>query len=335
MLIIRLSALGDVAMTIPAIYSLAMRYPTLKITVVTRPFFARLFINRPQNVEVIGIDFKGEYKGIRGMLRLLRRLRGLKPDYVADLHNVMRSWIIDNYFRLNGVKVEMVDKLRSSRKELFKTGMQQPSFIDRYATVFSRLGYPIDLTFDGLYADRKANIPIEIRHPAIGIAPFARYFNKTYPPAQMRKVISGLAASGYNIYLFGGRGSEAEEMQKWAGENPNCESLAGRYPLEDELAIMSGMDIMISMDSANQHMAALSGTPVLSIWGSTTPACGFMAYRQKRDHALCLDLPCQPCSVGGSPVCPKNYFDCMKTLSPESVIEKVKEFVPLKGTAHS
>lgn len=115
MLIIRLSALGDVAMTIPAIYSLAVRYPDLKIDVVTRPFFARLFLNAPSNVNVIGVDFKKDYKGFRGTLRLLRQLSALKPDYVADLHNVLRSWIIDNWFRLHGKKVVMVDKLRDKR----------------------------------------------------------------------------------------------------------------------------------------------------------------------------------------------------------------------------
>ncbi len=112
MLIIRFSALGDVAMTVPAIYSLATRYPDLNIDVVTRPFFARLFINAPDNVNVIGVDFNKDYKGVGGTLRLLRRLGKLRPDYVADLHNVLRSWIIDRYFRLRGVKVVMVDKMR-------------------------------------------------------------------------------------------------------------------------------------------------------------------------------------------------------------------------------
>ena len=121
MLIIRFSALGDVAMTVPAIYSLATRYPDLNIDVVTRPFFARLFINAPDNVNVIGVDFNKDYKGVEGTLRLLRRLGKLRPDYVADLHNVLRSWIIDRYFRLRGVKVVMVDKMRGKRSELFRT----------------------------------------------------------------------------------------------------------------------------------------------------------------------------------------------------------------------
>lgn len=324
-LIIRLSALGDVAMTVPAIYSLALRYPALKIDVVTRPFFARLFINPPANVNVIGIDFKGEYKGVRGTLKLLKRLSKLKPDYVADLHNVLRSWIIDNYFRLRGVKVEMVDKMRDKRRELFRTGETQPAFIDRYASVFARLGYPIELTFKSLYENSTPTLPFEPARPAIGIAPFARYFNKTYPAEMMQEVISKLSAEGYHTYLFGGRGAEAEELQKWAAKAENCTSLAGTYPLEDEIALMGAMSAMISMDSSNQHMASLAGTPVISIWGSTIPACGFMSYGQTADRAVYLDIPCQPCTVGGSPECPKGHFDCMRKLSPDIIVEKVRQ----------
>ncbi|MDE5805406.1 MAG: glycosyl transferase family 1, partial [Paramuribaculum sp.] len=110
LLTLRLSALGDVAMTIPAIYSLARRYPELQIDVVTRPFFARLFINRPANVSLIEADFSGSNKGIGGMWRLLKKLSKLHPDMVADLHNVLRTWQIDAWMRLRGVRVKMVDK---------------------------------------------------------------------------------------------------------------------------------------------------------------------------------------------------------------------------------
>lgn len=331
MLIIRLSALGDVAMTIPAIYSLAERYPRLRIDVVTRPFFSRLFINPPANVNVVPVDFKGEFKGARGTLRLLRHLAALRPDFVADLHNVSRSWIIDTFFRMRRVKVAMVDKMRRRRRELFKTGEPQPSFIDRYTDVFAKLGYPVDLTFENLYADKAPRLPFTPAPPAVGVAPFARYFNKTYPPEQMREVIERLTSEGYNVYLFGGRGAEADELAKWAATNDKVTSLAGTYPLEDEIALMGAMDVMVSMDSSNQHMAALAGAKVVSVWGSTTPACGFMPYDQPRDRSLCLGLPCQPCTVGGTPECPKGHFDCMRQLSPEMVVNKINQVVkPLK-----
>lgn len=324
MLVIRLSALGDVAMTIPAIYSLAEKYPELKIDVVTRQFFARLFINAPSNVTVHGIDFKKEYGGATGTIKLLKMLGKLKPDYVADLHNVLRSWIIDWYFKLHGTKVKMVDKLRSARKNVLRHKKKQPNFIDRYLEVFSELGYPVDLSFKSLFNNGKTRLPIEINHPAVGIAPFARYYNKTYPPSMMKEVAKGLAAEGYNVYLFGGRGKEAEELAHWQAMDDKCISLAGRFSLEEELALMGEMDLMVSMDSANQHMAALAGTNVISIWGSTTPECGFLGYRQNDSDAICLHLDCQPCTIAGSPECPLGHLNCLRGITPKMIIDKVK-----------
>lgn len=327
MLIIRFSALGDVAMTIPAIYSLAVKYPELHIDVVTRPFFARLFINAPSNITVHGVDLNGEFKGINGTFRLLRFLAGLKPDYVADLHNVLRTWIIDRYFLMRGVKVAMVDKLRKNRKDVLKKGIEQPNFIERYIDVFRQLGFQVSLTFQTLFHNSKNDTSIEILHPAVGIAPFARYYNKTYPPALMKEAVDLLAAEGYNVYLFGGRGKEAEELAHWQADNDRCTSLAGRFALEEEIALMSEMDLMVSMDSANQHMAGLAGTKVLSIWGSTTPGCGFLGYGQKVENTICLNLECQPCTVAGSPECPLGHLNCMNGITPQSIVTKIKSLL--------
>ena len=330
-LITRFSALGDVAMTIPAIYSLARQYPELKVTVATRPFFARLFINRPANVEVFPVDYKTEYKGVRGTLRLLRRLHRLRPTHLADLHNVTRSWVIDASFLMSGVRRRMVNKNRGARKELFSKKVAQRNYIDRYADVFARLGFPVSLTFTSIFDGQPAPSPLEPRHPAVGVAPFARYYNKAYPVELMREVVDKLAAKGVNVYLFGGRGQEADELVLWANDNPRIHNVAGRFQLEEELALMSQLDVMVSMDSANQHLAALAGTPVITLWGSTTPACGFMAYRQKESDAIVSNLPCQPCSVAGGPVCPLGHFDCMVEIRPQTVVDRIMAKLKSEG----
>lgn len=115
-LIIRLSALGDVAMTIPVIYSLARRYPQLQITVLTRPFFARLFIDRPANVELMSADIAGRHHGALGLMRLIGELRHRHFDMVADLHDLLRSRVITTALRATGCRVATVDKDRRSRR---------------------------------------------------------------------------------------------------------------------------------------------------------------------------------------------------------------------------
>ncbi len=323
-LVLRFSALGDVAMTLPVVYSVARTYPQVRFTVVTREFFARLFINPPENLTVLGVDFKKRYRGLTGSLRLCCDLAALKPTAVADLHNVFRTWLIDGFMRLRGVKVVMVDKMRAARRKMLSEKVNQMPFVERYREVFNRLGFPTEMTFRSVLTKGEVIPPIEVSHPAIGIAPFARYYNKTYPPERMRRVVEMLCRKGFKVYLFGGRGAEAEQLLGWAGAIHGCESVAGRFPLSDEMALMSHMDLMLSMDSANQHLAALTGAKVLTVWGSTAPSCGFTAFGHDASDGICLNLDCQPCTVAGSPTCPFGHLDCMCLLSEQAIVEKIE-----------
>ena len=92
-LVIRLSAMGDVAMTVPVLRALVLQYPEVKITVVSRPFFQPFFDGIP-NVNFFGVDLKESHKGFLGLLRLFSDLRKLNIDAVADLHNVLRSKVV-------------------------------------------------------------------------------------------------------------------------------------------------------------------------------------------------------------------------------------------------
>jgi len=310
-------------MTLPAIYSLARSQPNVRIDVLTRPFFARIFINHPANVRVLTVDFKTRHKGLFGMLRLFFALRRNKYRCVADLHNVSRSWVLDVLFRLGGTRVAMVDKMRSGRRRLKGGRGSQPSFIVRYMDVFQRLGFSAELTFKGLFFGMEIKAPLEIPDGAVGIAPFARYYTKAYPPELMEHVVGSLCAKGVPVFLFGAHGKEADVLDSWARKYGGCASLAGRYEIEAELLLMSRLRLMVAMDSANHHLAALAGVRVLSLWGGTTPACGFMAYGQDEGDAICKGLSCQPCSVGGSRECSRGTLECMRSITPEYLVDRI------------
>lgn len=322
-LVLRFSALGDVAMTLPVIYSAATAYPEIRFTVVTRPFFARLFIAPPPNVNVCPVDPK-KYTGISGVTRLARELGRLRPTAVADLHNVLRTWLIDSYFRMRNVRVVMVNKKRAGRRTALRSRENQENFISRYVNVFKRLGLDFYLTFRSLKLP-SASLPLKIEQPAVGVAPFARYYTKTYPPEMMRRVVEKLCEKGVNVYLFGARGKEAEILKGWSEATEGCHSVAGEFAIEEELALMSQMKAMVSMDSANQHLASLAGATVITIWGATTPECGFTPYRQ--DSAGWLRLvtapECQPCSVAGTPKCPRGNLKCMYGMTPDFIASEI------------
>jgi len=90
---------------------------------------------------------------------------------------------------------------------------------------------------------------------------------------------------------------------------------------------MSNLKLMLSMDSANMHLASLLGLPVISLWGATHPFLGFYGWRQKPENAICVDrikFPTLPTSVNGSKVHPGTE-KCIESIDPLKVVEKIME----------
>ena len=337
----RFSAMGDAAMTVPVLYALATQHPELRITMLTRTRFVALFEWLPANVQVKGVDFS-EQDGIIGLTRIYNELKEGHFDAVADLHNVLRSKYLRTCFLMAGTKVAVVDKGRKEKKELIGQGREHDALrpmTERYADVFRSLGLPIDLSQPMRLDLRKENFS-SVRSLAggksphdkwIGVAPFAAHEPKIYPLERMHRVVDLLAERGYKILLFGAGKKEAEILKTWEkndGEKGHILSVCGKLEgLKQELMLMSLLDLMISMDSANMHMAAMLGKQVLSIWGATHPKAGFSGYGQTRDSEMQLaDLPCRPCSIYGKKNCAWGDLRCMN-IAPETVVEKVLNMI--------
>lgn len=340
-LVIRLSAIGDVAMTIPVIYSAARTNPQHRFTVLTQAFLMPLFMNRPANVDVVGMNTKTTEKRLGGLLRFCSVLLHTPYDAVLDLHHVLRTMIISNLFRLKGTKVYVVDKARFERHQLIQESEwpKKPlrPVVKRYEEVFRRAGLAYQESFTSLLPEKA---PCEATRKAlsealaledagqktwIGVAPFAKHRGKIYPAEQMEQVIAHLAARpDTQVFLFGGRGSEAETLQQWAAPYANVTSVAGRFRLDQELRLIHQLDLLICMDSANMHFASLVGTRVLSIWGATHPYAGFYGYGQPIEYAVQLPLRCRPCSIYGQKPCRRGDWACMTQLPPAEILNKVE-----------
>lgn len=329
MLVIRLSSIGDVAMTLPAVFSLARQYPALQIDYLTKPQFAGLLAVRPANVNVVTADFGGADSGPAGLWRLLSRLARERYGVVADFHNVLRSWLIDWRLRLAGARVKMLDKQRKTRLRLVVRHEPQTPFYERYASVLAQLGYPVKLEFKSVYGPQRPPSPIEVRHPAVGVAPFARFDMKIYPLQRMRQVIDALIDKGVTVYLFGGGEREVAALQHWARGRQGCVCVAGCHSIADELAIMAQMDLMIAMDSANLHMASIAGARAISIWGCSVPYGGNLDFTQSPADAICLGLPCQPCSEVGVNHCPLGHAQCLRGIEVDRVLDQALQALGL------
>ncbi len=342
-IILRFSALGDVAMAVPVVASLAAQYPKLRISFVSRPMVRPLFQGLAPNVEFMAADVSDEYHGVRGLNALYRRLVAKHPTAVADLHDVLRTKYLRHRFALEGFKVAHIDKHRQGKSRLCarknKVLVQQPTSFANYADVFAELGYPVTLSFTSIFPPGGADLsPIADRigdkgaqEVWIGIAPFAAHAGKVYPKAKMRRLIHLLSERhpSWRLFLFGGGGSEREQLMAWAEDFPQAQCVGTvLHSLDEELTLMSHLDVMVSMDSANMHLASAVATPVVSVWGATHPFAGFMGWGQPAENAIQMDdLPCRPCSVYGNAPCQRGDFACMENILPERIAQRVEEIV--------
>ena len=165
----------------------------------------------------------------------------------------------------------------------------------------------------------------------IGIAPFASYSGKTYPPDLMQQVIAFLQKD-YQIFLFGAGNDEIKILSVWEKAYNNVVNTAGKISLRNQLDLMPYLDLMISMDSANGHLAANAGIPVLSLWGLTHPFCGFTPFNQPLDHSITLDrkkYPLIPTSVYGN-ITPAGYENAFRSVQPKEIVEKILELLTKK-----
>ena len=337
-LVIRLSAMGDVAMTVPVLEQLLETYPKLKITVLTKPFFASIF-EHLDRVEVVKAEIKTKHKGISGLWVLAKSLHRLEFDSIADLHNVLRSRILCGFLKVMGHDYHRIYKGRSGKKALTRADNKifKPlkSTHRRYADVFKKLNLTLDKTFQikkqkltlskALYSSKE----LVTSQKWIGIAPFAAHSPKQYPLNLMKQVLAKLDEKEVQVLLFGGGSNEKKYLESLTKDFKKCYSIAEKFSFPEELQLISNLEVMLSMDSGNGHLAAMFGVDVITLWGATHPYAGFAPYGQTENQQLLPDLkkyPLLPTSVYGNKKV-KAYENVMQDITPDEVFQKLKPYL--------
>ena len=159
-----MSAMGDVAISVPVVTAFSEQYPDVKITYLTRPLFAPMFSHLP-NVEVFTPELNGKHSGLIGLYKLYKELKAKGIDGVADIHNVLRTNILKFYFKGSKIPFKQINKGRREKYALTRYRFKvfeplKPSF-QRYADVFAALGFPIDLSDDYLLPPTPLSEPVE------------------------------------------------------------------------------------------------------------------------------------------------------------------------------
>jgi ADP-heptose:LPS heptosyltransferase len=260
--------MGDVALTIPVITDILKKYPQIEIALVTQSAFGPFF-RSIRNLQLFYPDFKKRHKGFYGLLHLFRDVKKqYKVDYVIDLHDVLRSKFLRWGFKISGVPVAVINKGRTEKRQVINGEKKIPlkHTAERYYDVFERAGFPVRPE-NGPWiipsSEAQGKIAVLTIVPGvlnIGVAPYARHALKVWPEENMIRLLNMISEKlKVKFWLFGGI-DEYERLVALQSKLPSSFVAADKFSLDEELALISELDFMISMDSANIRPAWYKGS---------------------------------------------------------------------------
>ena len=333
----------------PLVHDYATNNPGIRFTVAGPPLLAPLFVGM-ENVEYLGLKKKQSF------IKIYKALLAVGADTVVDLHRVNRVGYALTLLQLRQL-FNPHFRLRALRKGKFTRWLylhhlyhhpRKPQY-QRYNEVFRRAGLsplPILSPVSTPHSPRRG---AGGEAPLIGLAPFSQHQGKIWPWENTCQLVRMLADSGHNVLLFGSK-EELPQLQTLVSNHVSSSSpklgevaakrtegcvtvLAGKQSFAEELEIIKNLDLMVSMDSFNMHIASVLGVPVVSIWGATHPDFGFYPQQQPRSNALCANLPCQPCSAFGQKACRYGDYRCLAAITPEMVFNKIQSILKQNANA--
>ena len=314
-------------MAVPVVASLSRRYLNDRFIIASKKDLASMFDSMP-NVEFREVD---NHLGWRGIFANWKAWRD-EIDAVIDLQNVLRTKVFCTLMRLSGKRVTRVHygRLHKHMITIWGIGKQQlPSEFERYEDAFRRAGLETDEEFTALPVNKAAAKVVKERFGAkegrwIGLAPFAKSKSNMLPYRTTKDIIETLTKDKQTrVFLFGAGEIECEMLRQWSSVFPRTESVAGKLKLKEELELMRQLDVMICMDSANQHLSSLVGLRAISVWCATHPMIGFAGWKQRPEDIIQRnDLRCRPCTCHGTDHCRYGNFAC-RQIEAETIIQQI------------
>lgn len=327
--LLRLSSLGNVAMMVPLLTKLSQSNPDWRFVVVSLKPLDPLFYGLNN---VIFYETPAQVEHSTHMLELYHQLKHFKADIAIDLQGDFRTWRLMTHFRWDRVKTYRIPSNKVSQQLLIRKGYTsaQPieTEIERYEAICREAGFRVEGDVPLLKVNPFAEQDV-IEHFGtkqgrwIGIAPFAKHLSNVLPFRTSKEVIDYYSRQpNTHIFLFGAGHVETEMLKQWADQWTNVDSVTDILSLDSELELMRKLDVLFCMDSANQHLAALVGTPTVSAWCATHPYMGFAAWGKGSTYILQLPLECRPCTVHGTEKCRLHTFAC-RQISSEMIINRM------------
>jgi len=322
-LVVRLSALGDVLLATPAVRALARRFPDARVDWLVESAYLPLVEANP-HARAVAYEKRGRHAGVRGLLALRRELIAERYDLVVDLQDKPKTRL------LHSLAPECVawHKRTPAQALLSLVGQEKPltraHAVDLYLEALAPLGIVADdRTLDLRLAPGHQAQLVGVVPPAgriAAIAPGARWASKRWPAEKFAQLIEALAAKGFAPLLLAGPG----DVEVLAAVRS---ALSFRVPDTTALGVgglaaaISRSAVVVANDSGPVHVASALGVPVVAIFGPTSPE-RWRPLSQKAE-VVRLPLECSPCSNHGSAACPLDHHRCLKDLSVDAVLAAV------------
>lgn len=325
---------GDAVMAEPVLRNLKLARPDLSLTLLAAQWSAPLFRDHPAVDEVIAYHRDGEHAGLTGRLKMARRMKGY--DACLLLPNSFDSALLARLagsprrigYARDGRSLLLTDRVPLNH--LVKQGHQ----IDYYLALLTYLGLPAPfrrprLTVDWPSADFAGKFIADLpgdREPLIGLAPGAAFGPaKRWPEGHFAQATGRLLEQYGGKVLVFGSSAEAEAAQALTDRlGPAAINLAGRTDLDQAVALIDRLDLLITNDSGLMHVADALDAPLIALFGSTSPQK--TGPRGDRSRILSVTKDCAPCF---KPVCPKNE-PCLDLITVDRVVAAAEKILDTK-----
>ncbi|PKL52026.1 MAG: lipopolysaccharide heptosyltransferase II [Nitrospira bacterium HGW-Nitrospira-1] len=334
--------IGDAVMTMPALRALKHSHPEARITLLVKPWVSQLFEKDPNIDEII--LYTDLYQGLAGKFKLAAEIRKHGFCMAALFQNAFDAAFIAF---LAGIP-ERIGYNRDCRRLLltkaipFDDRARDLHHIEYYLNLIRKAGFPAKYELPWIYLSAEERLDARnklkaLRRPIVGINPGATYgSSKRWPPARFAEVAFRVVSEMHgSVVIFGGPSEAviAEEIEREFNRlsgNPELDSslithhsllnMAGRTSLRELISLISECELLVTNDSGPMHISYAVRTPVVAIFGSTSPEHTGPA--GKKDIAIKKALDCAPCFERE---CKKNNLECMEKITSGEVFDAVKE----------
>ena len=324
-LVVAPSWIGDAVIAQPLLRLLHEKHPGLELDVLA-PAWTFPVVRRMREVRrTIASPFKHGALQFGERRSLGRELRSERYDQAIVLPNTLKSAFVPLFAgirRRTGYRGEMRWGALNDVRVLDEVGL--PQMAQRYAALALEPGeaLPASLASPRLEVDEEqrlatlAALGIESTARAVALSPGAEYGPaKRWPPSYFAELARALTKNGDAVWLLGSaKDAEiADDIARLSGGE--CLNLCGRTTLDQAVELLASARLAITNDSGLMHVAAAVGTPLIAIYGSSTPV--FTPPMSPDAVIAKLDIPCSPCFER---TCPLGHFNCMMQLKPERVL---------------